>query len=128
MSAVGRSLTSGSRYTPRTAPEFSRRVEETERVVDTVIGKNTLPSLPFIVLAILSAIQRNRDAVPHTGSFGYLYEVLITNALNTSLRQKPQLDRKYQFLSLLAFLLFKDSVDILSVHSVGQMLDESARE
>jgi predicted MPP superfamily phosphohydrolase len=114
--------------TPRTSAEFSRRVRETERLVDTVIGKKTLPSLPFYVLAILEANQRNRDLVPDNGSFGYLYEVLITGALNTTLGRKPQLDRKYQFLSLFAFRLFQDAVDSLSVKCVEDMVDLYARD
>jgi predicted MPP superfamily phosphohydrolase len=114
--------------TPRTSAEFGRRVQETERLIDTVIGKKTLPSLPFYVLAILEANQRNRDLVPDNGSFGYLYEVLITGALNTTLGNKSQLDRKYQFLSLFAFRLFTDSVDSLSAKGVEDMVDLYAKD
>lgn len=62
----------------RESKEFSRRVEETERLIESVIGKNTLPSLPFIVLSLLHASERSGDVLPENGAFGYLYEVLIT--------------------------------------------------
>ena len=112
---------------PKDSPEFPRRVEETERTIRTVIGKNTLPSLPFIVLAILQAIQRDQDALPENGSFGYLYEVLITTALSNTLDNKPQLDKKYTFLSHFAYYLFKHSLDRLDVTSVKVLLSGYAK-
>jgi hypothetical protein len=107
--------------------EFSRRVEETERLVQSVIGKNTLPSLPLIVLAILEAAQRSTDILPENGAFGYLYEVLITSALNATSGSKPQLEKKYTFLSILAFHLFDRGTDMLSENDVNKLLDEYAR-
>jgi predicted MPP superfamily phosphohydrolase len=97
--------------TPSDNAEFTRKVEEIERLVGTVIGKNTLPSLPFIVLAILQAVQRNQDVLPENGSFGYLYEVLITTALSNSLDVKAQVDKKYTFLSRLAYYFFEHSIE-----------------
>lgn len=107
--------------------DFSRRVEHTERLVQSVIGKNTLPSLPLIVLAILEASQRNADVLPENGSFGYLYEVLITSALNSTQGDKPQLDKKYTFLSLLAFRLFDSGADLLGESEISEMLDDYSR-
>ena len=112
---------------PRESKDFSRKVEETERLVKTVIGKNTLPSLPFIVLSILQASQRRADILPENGSFGYLYEVLITAALNSTRGEKPQLDKKYTFLSLLAFRLFESSLDVLGESAVDSLIEEYAR-
>ena len=57
---------------PRESPDYSRRVVETERLVQSVIGKNTLPSVPLIVLAILEAAERSTDVLPENGPFGYL--------------------------------------------------------
>jgi hypothetical protein len=107
--------------------DFSRKVEETERLVQSVIGKNTLPSLPLIVLAILEAAQRDADILPENGSFGYLYEVLITSALSSTQGDKPQLDKKYTFLSLLAFHLFDTGTDLLGERAINEMLDDYSR-
>jgi hypothetical protein len=106
--------------------DHSRKVEETERLVKSVIGKNTLPSLPFIVLAILQASQRVLDVLPENGSFGYLYEVLITTALNSSRSDTPQLDKKFNFLSLLAFRMFEESLDVIGESVVEHLIDEYA--
>jgi hypothetical protein len=49
--------------------QFSRRVEETERLIQNMIGKNTLPSLPIVVLAILEASERKQDILPEKWFF-----------------------------------------------------------
>ena len=107
--------------------DFSRRVEETERLIASVIGKNTLPSIPLIVLSLLQASDRNQDVLPENGAFGYLYEVLITTALNSTQGEKPQLDKKYTFLSLLAFRLFESSSEVLGEAAVAGLLEGYAK-
>lgn len=71
----------------RGSTEYYQKIEETERLIKTVIGKNTLPSLPFIVIAILEASRRKMEIIPEQGSFGYLYELLITTALGSMFRR-----------------------------------------
>ena len=113
---------------PRDSGDFTRRIVETERLVQSVIGKNTLPSVPLIVLAILEASERTTDVLPENGSFGYLYEVLITSALNlTPPGEKAQLDKKYTFLSILAFRLFDRSLEVMGATEVDALLDEYAQ-
>jgi hypothetical protein len=109
---------------PPSSDGFSRRVEEAERLVETIIGKNTLPSLPFVVLAILEASQRDGDVLPENGSFGYLYEVLITTSLGMSRTAKPQLEKKYTFLSLLAFRMFETDSDTITASAMEKLLDQ----
>jgi hypothetical protein len=109
--------------------DYHRRVAETERLVQSVIGKNTLPSVPLIILAILEASERNSDVLPENGSFGYLYEVLITSALNLTVSgEKPQLDKKYTFLSIFAFRLFERSLEVMGDVELDKLLDEYAAE
>ncbi len=108
--------------------DYSRRIEETERLIESVIGKNTLPSLAFIVLSILQAAERREDVLPDNGSFGYLYEVLITAALSLTKGKKPQLDKKYNFLAMLAFRLFETGSDMLGRAEVEKLADHYSRE
>lgn len=110
------------------SPEFSRKVEEKERLVKTVIGKNTLPSLPFVVLAILEASQRDGEALQENGSFGYLYEVLITGILNSSHSNKSQLEKKYNFLPQLAFEMFSQGEATVTDANINALLDRYASE
>jgi len=104
--------------------EVQRETEEMERLLGDVMGRNTLPALPFIILCVLQAHQENKMNSPEEGSFGYLYEVLVTSALNKSLVSKPQLDKKYTFLSKLAYKMFKDGHPGKSVSEVRIMAEE----
>jgi hypothetical protein len=118
--ALGREHTIGS-------SELTREIEETERFVQSVIGKNTLPSLPFIVLCILQVQQEEKPDSPEAGSFGYLYEVLVTRALNATVGHKPQLEKKYTFLGRLAYHLFKHNVESISASNLRELAAEYAR-
>jgi hypothetical protein len=108
--------------------ELAREIEETENFVQSVLGKNTLPSLPFIVLCILQVQQEDKPESPEAGSFGYLYEVLITKALSSTTGRKPQLEKKYTFLSILAFTLYKEDREFISslrVHEIAKQYADS---
>jgi UDP-2,3-diacylglucosamine pyrophosphatase LpxH len=110
-----------------TAPELvvNREIEEKERLIKSMIGKNTLPSLPFIVLALLEAESDKSDA-PEAGSFGYLYEVLITGALNTSGGPKAQLEKKYKLLSIVAYRMFQLKTKSLPLSQLKEIAHEYA--
>jgi len=108
--------------------ELAREIEETENFVQSVLGKNTLPSLPFIVLCILQVQQDEKPESPEAGSFGYLYEVLVTKALSATTGNKPQLEKKYIFLSILAYTLYKEDRESISssrVHEIAKQYAES---
>jgi len=106
--------------------DLAREIEDTEGLVSSLIGKNTLPSQPFIVLCILQADQEDKVDAPEAGSFGYLYEVLVTTALNKSSNRKTQLEKKYMFLSRLAYEMFRNKVDLVSATRARQIAEEYA--
>lgn len=124
-SIIDRWLTMGREHTVGT-PALAHEIEETERFVQSVIGKNTLPSLPFIVLAILQIREEDKAESPEAGSFGYLYEVLVTRALSATTGRKAQLEKKYTFLARLAYRLFKLDVESVPVQMVREIADEYA--
>lgn len=104
--------------------ELQRETEDMERLLKDVLGRNTLPALPFIILCVLQAHQENKINSPEEGSFGYLYEVLVTGALSKSNSSRPQIDKKYTFLSLLAYRMFKDGHSAKSVPDVRTLAAE----
>lgn len=107
--------------------ELQRETEDMERLLGDVLGKNTLPALPFIILCVLQAHQQNKINSPEEGSFGYLYEVLVTSALNKSVGAKPQLDKKYTFLSRLAYRMFKEGHSAKPIAEVRALAEEYSR-
>ena len=102
---------------------IDREIEEKERLIRNMIGKNTLPSLPFVVLALLQA-EADKSEAPEAGSFGYLYEVLVTTALNTSAGPKAQLEKKYKLLSILAYRMFRLKTKSLPLSQIKEIAHE----
>jgi predicted MPP superfamily phosphohydrolase len=94
--------------------QLSREVSSAEHLVTTVIGKNLLPSSPITVLTMLQAYEAGQQQNTISGSYGYIYEVLITAALSLVSSKGADIDTKYTFLALLAHHLFATEHDTLS--------------
>src|SRR5205823_5834721 len=107
--------------------DFSHKVKDIDRIIKTMMGRHTLPSLPFIVLSILTAIQHSQELVPENGSFGFLYEVLITTALKATHSDNAQIEKKYTFLALLSFHLFETGSTTIDSSGIHGILDRYAR-
>ncbi|HEY4933649.1 MAG TPA: metallophosphoesterase [Terriglobales bacterium] len=116
----------GQEYTA-SSRDLAREVEDTERLIRSVMGKNTLPSRPFIILTLLQAAQEGKTQSTEAGSFGYLYEVLVTTALSASQTATPQLEKKYVFLAMVAYEMFKTDAGSLSDYRVRQIASEYER-
>jgi hypothetical protein len=107
--------------------DLAREIEQTENLVRSVMGKNTLPSMPFVVVCILQADQEDKAEAPEAGSFGYLYDVLVTTLLNTSSGRKTQLEKKYIFLANLAYEMLAKNTDVMSAIRARQIAEEYSR-
>jgi hypothetical protein len=103
---------------------LERRIRQCVEIVETVLGKNLLPSTPFFVLAVLQLIEAETPVqTANAGSYGFIYEYLITQALARS-NQIKDLDLKYNYLSDLAYGLFNDNV--LSIDEADLRIFHSA--
>jgi hypothetical protein len=101
--------------------QITAEIESKERLVDSVMGKNTLPRYPFIVLFLLQAEQEKKAESAEAGSFGYLYEVLVTTALSQTTGPKAQLEKKYKLLSLVAYEMLKKQEWTMSLATVRKI-------
>lgn len=86
--------------------DHAREIHDTEKLLATLIGKNFVPSYPVNVLAILQAFEAHRSASTPSGSYGYLYEALLTLALSRVTSDSTELDLMYTFISRLAYFIF----------------------
>jgi hypothetical protein len=107
--------------------ELTREIDQIENVVTTLLGKNTLPKFPFIVLSVLQAYQEKKTTAPEAGSYGYVYEVLITTALASTAKSPSDIDKKYTFLSHLAYRMFKSNIETLSYSEIVNISEEYFR-
>gem|GEM_PF-1250987 len=65
----------------RDGEETVRSVISTMATLDTVIGKNFVPSFPVFLLAIIQAQQANEQVDTTESKQGYFYELFIRNTL-----------------------------------------------
>ena len=100
------------------------QVSATEKVVDNLLGKNLLPSLPLMVLMILQTAEAAASPGAGSGAYGYLYEVLITCALAKASKTVADVDTKYTYLAHLAYAVYRsNSATGLSKDSIEEVSD-----
>ena len=88
---------------------IAHAMEQARRTIDTVVGKNYVPSYPVYVLSILQTIQAAVPVDLQAGTYGCYYEVFIKYALmrDTSLSNYNTIST---FLSRLAFEMYTKNV------------------
>lgn len=86
--------------------ELQTEVRHSHNLITTVLGKNLIPSFPVFTLILLQQIEAGKNTPTANGSFGYMYEFLITEALAQSKFREAEIGTKYSYLSYLAFRLF----------------------
>ena len=93
--------------------EINQKIRAAENRINILLGNSYLPSVPIFILTFLQAISNAETSNSAAGSYGYLYEVLITKALSTR-PSKIKLDTKYTYLSEFAHRLHSANVRELS--------------
>jgi len=94
--------------------ELIRKTDNAKNIVDSIIGKNLVPSYPLFLLTILQTIEAD---IPHNldqSSYGYYYHFLIIQALSKLSIKNDEIDAYYNFLTELADHLFKNNTSELS--------------
>ena len=118
---IERWLTLGSEFLTDDL-DVARKVKETEHLVDTLLGKNILPSYPIFILSILQSCEANSQHNTALGSFGYHYEALITGALS-QIPANITLDTLYTYLSHLAYAMLNAKRKYLHEEEVAEITD-----
>jgi hypothetical protein len=85
--------------------ELARQVHGSEKLITALLGNNYLPSYPVFILTLIQAQNSTTQADTRAGTYGGLYEVLITQALATK-SKVGNLDMRKTYLSELAFWMF----------------------
>jgi predicted MPP superfamily phosphohydrolase len=89
--------------------ELQDEVRQAHSLISTVLGKNLIPSFPVFTLILLQQVEAGKNTPTANGSYGYMYEYLITEALALSKFREAEIGTKYSYLSFLAFEMFQNS-------------------
>ncbi|MFT3924593.1 MAG: metallophosphoesterase family protein [Myxococcales bacterium] len=102
----------------------SRETERRDRTVTRLIGQNFLPAYPVFVLLCLQQLEIKAPE-SNLGSFGHLYEALLTrNLISGGSSSGMDLDAKQQFLSHFAFHLFESGSESTDRTAFNSCYDE----
>ncbi|MBL1215785.1 MAG: hypothetical protein HND52_20625 [Ignavibacteriae bacterium] len=83
--------------------------DEAIGVINTVIGSNLIPSLPFFLLTILQTIESKATNLK-ASSYGFYYEFLITKSFKNVKIPNDEIDAFYNYISELANYLFEQKI------------------
>lgn len=106
---------------------LSKAIESEEATINFLIGKHVLPALPYLVLSALQARQRGRDDMLEPGSFGYIVQRIVIDALSVSSNgRKPMMERKDYLLRSLAHYLYVNGQRQVSEREFDLVVSEHA--
>lgn len=80
------------------------------KMINTIIGKNYIPSTPFFLLTMLQSIDNDQSADLKTSSYGYYYQFLITSSLGTASVKKNQLDELFNYITELSYHFYENKI------------------
>lgn len=86
--------------------ETFQEIIEKEKIIESLLSRRMLPSHPIIILAMLQFLEASRNPHSHTGSYGELYQGLITDRLASVAKKPSDIGTWYTLLGRLAFFMF----------------------
>jgi hypothetical protein len=103
-------------------------IDSREKLIDTILGRQLLPAHPIIVLSLLQTLEISRNVNAATGSYGELYEALITERLASISRKTTDLGTLYTIISRMAYYAYDRDVETLTRDDVDSICDRYLRD
>ncbi len=79
------------------------RLDQTERMMDAVMGKGVIPSCPLYLLTLLQSVDAGKSGDFKESALGYYYQYLLTEALQSSGVKPDKLTELFQYCAHLAW-------------------------
>ncbi|MEK4444125.1 MULTISPECIES: metallophosphoesterase family protein [unclassified Niallia] len=84
-----------------------RIIDQFEKMVNSVIGSNYIPTFPLYILVMLQTFESGKEHNLDKSTNGYYYEVLIKQALMKIQIQNKDIETMNNYLTELAFYFYK---------------------
>jgi len=78
--------------------ELFRKNDKAKSVIDSVIGKNLVPSYPIFLLTLLQSYEVGGQTNLKTSSQGYYYDYLIIHSLGRIVKRHDEIDVIYNYI------------------------------
>ena len=86
-------------------------INQLEKTINSVIGKNLVPSQPIYILTILQTSEITNNQNFEQSTFGHYYDVLIKSALGQKIKDNKEIEKYYSYLSELSFWLYNQGIN-----------------
>ncbi|MEW8489712.1 MAG: metallophosphoesterase [Candidatus Thiodiazotropha endolucinida] len=97
-----------------TTIDLDKKAHETETLINSVLGRNLVPSRPIYLLILLQSSQsHNQEEVQNSG-LSYYYQFLITKSLRENGVRPDKFNEIFNYISQLAW--FYDNEDASEIH------------
>ena len=90
-------------------------IDESEKVLDTVIGANIVPRTPLLLITLLQSLDDETRQDLRASAYGYYYYYLILRALDKARFPAVQLDELFNYCSHLAWIFHCSSTGFLEL-------------
>lgn len=98
-----------------TKQELDEHVHGVETILDSIVGRNLVPSLPIYLLILLQSCDRQQQSELQNSGFAHYYQFLITRSLGAAGVKVEELDELFNYLANLAWLFRHDNLKELGI-------------
>lgn len=100
--------------------ELYHKNDKAKHAMDTIVGKNLVPSYPFFLLLILQALEATKPHNLKESSYAYYYDVLIIKSLDKINIKNEEIGAYYNYIAELANLFFENKTHELSNNRIRE--------
>ena len=100
--------------------ELIRKIDEAKKLIDSIIGKNLVPSYPIFLLTLLQAMEIGYPHNLEESSYGHYYQFLISEAISKVVDSNAKIDAYYNYLTELANYLFENNEREISIEELNK--------
>jgi len=87
--------------------ELIKKIDETKKIIDRIIGKNLVPSRPFYLLVLLQTSEAGNPHDLKGSSYGHYYHLLIQQSWSKKIRSNDEIYAFESYVSELAYHFYK---------------------
>ncbi len=99
-------------------------VEAKEKVINTLLWRQLVPAHPIVITAFLQAMESMRTPNTASGSYGELYESLITDRLALVSKKATDISIKYALISRIAYMMYERDTTSLTKDDIEEVCDQ----
>ncbi|GBG12988.1 DNA repair exonuclease [Novimethylophilus kurashikiensis] len=95
-------------------------VDKVEKLLNTIIGKNLIPSVPIYLLILMQSFEAGKQGDLQNSAFGHYYEFLILHSLTSISIKHEEVDEFINYCCQLAWFTLQKKVKELELNELKE--------